>query len=214
MADYLTDDEQAERLKRWWDQNGTFLILGLIIAVGLVIGWRYYQDYRSDRASTASSAFQAYLDARANDEAVDEHLAIIDDEFPGSSYHVFSLLYRAADQGEEEDWEEALAYLERAVELADEGSLRDIARYRVAKVLYQLDRLDESAAALAEVASSGLKPQVAELSGDLAVARGDLAAAGEAYRTAIEASRSDEGDATPGLALMELKLASLVDSEQ
>lgn len=214
MADYLTDEEQAERLKRWWDQNGTFLILGLIIAVGLVIGWRYYQDYQSDRASTASSAFQAYLDARANDEAVDEHLAVIDDEFPGSSYHVFSLLYRAADQGEEEDWEEALAYLERAVELADEGSLRDIARYRVAKVLYQLDRLDESAAALAEVASSGLKPQVAELSGDLAVARGDLAAAGEAYRTAIEAFGSDEGDATPGLALMELKLASLVDSEQ
>ena len=28
MSDYLSDEEQAERLKQWWDDNGTSLIVG------------------------------------------------------------------------------------------------------------------------------------------------------------------------------------------
>ena len=213
MADYLTDEEQAERLKQWWDKNGTSLIIGLIVAVGAVIGWRYYDDYTVDRANAASAAFDAYLEARANDETASEHLAILDDDFAGSAYHVFTLLYRAADQAEEADWEEALAYLDRAVELTDSETLADLARFRGAKVLYQLDRLDDSAAALAQVRSAGLEPQVAELSGDIAVARGDLEAARLAYQAAIDAARSNGDGDRAGVALTELKLASLVDSQ-
>lgn len=214
MVDYLTDEEQAERLKQWWDKNGTSLIVGLILAVGLVIGWRYYQDYTASRSSAASSAFDAYLEARANDEAVDEHLAVLDDEFAGSTYQVFSLLYRATDQAEQSEWEQALGHIERALELAGDETLKDLARYRGAKVLYQLDRLDDSAAMLASIQSVGLKPQVAELSGDIAVTRGDIDAARQAYRTAIEAARGSADGELPGVMLMELKLASLVDNQQ
>ncbi|MYE24023.1 MAG: tetratricopeptide repeat protein, partial [Gammaproteobacteria bacterium] len=38
----MTDEEQAERLKKWWDANGVSLIVTLVLAVGAVIGWRYY----------------------------------------------------------------------------------------------------------------------------------------------------------------------------
>ena len=213
MADYLTDEEQADRLKRWWDNNGMSLIVGLALAIGGVVGWRFYQSYDAGQADAASTAFSAYLEARAAEQPTVEHLTILDDDHAGSTYHVFSLLYRAADQTEEKDWAEALAFLERAVELADAAEIRDIARYRAAKVLHQLDRLDECEAELAQIRSVGLESQVAELSGDIYLARGDAEAARQAYQAALDAARRDPKNRPPGLELMELKLASVVDNE-
>ena len=212
MADYLSDEEQAERLKQWWDKNGTALVVGLAISVAAVVGWRFYQDFARDRADAASDAFAAYLQARTADQPQTDRLATLDDEFAGTTYHVFSLLYRAADQAVEEDWEEALALLERAVELADDPLLRDTARYRAAKVLFQLERADASEALLATVQSGGLQAQVAELSGDMALARGDTEAARLAYQAAVDAARSGPSRLAPGIELLELKLSSLSDS--
>ena len=213
MADYLTDEEQAERLKAWWDKNGTSLLIGLVVAIAVVVGWRYYQTYTTDRANAASEAFRSYLEARAQAEPVNDYLETIDNEHEGSTYHVFTLLYRASDQVQEQDWEEALALLERAVELADERNLKDSARYRAAKVLYELDRLDRCTAQLAEITSPGLRAQVAELSGDVAFAQGDIGTAREAYKAAVDAARSDPRNVLPGAGLMELKLASLVEGQ-
>ena len=210
MADYLTDEEQAERLKRWWDRYGTSLIAGLALAVAGVVGWRYYQDFATERAMAAATAYAAYVDARVAGDAADA-AAVLDGDHAGGTYHVLSLLYRAADQAAEEDWEEALAFLERAIDLAAAGPIRDIARYRAAKVLFQLERLADGGAMLARISSPGLEAQVAELSGDLALAQGELEAAREAYRTGVAAAQGQGGRQLPGLALIELKLASVVE---
>lgn len=212
MADYLTDEEQAERLKRWWDANGTSLIVGLALTVGGIIGWRYYQSHVADQADAASTAFSAYLEARAAEQPTTAHLTALDNDYAGSTYHVFSLLYRAADQVEEKNWETALAFLEQAVELANGAELRDIARYRAAKVLYQLDRLDDCEAELAQIRSGGLESQVADLSGDVYMARDDQEGARQAYQTALEAARRDPKNRPSSLELMELKLVSIVDN--
>ena len=214
MADDLTDEEQAERLKRWWDANGTSLVIGVLLAVAAVVGWRMYQGYAQDRADAASDAFGAYVAARNAAESTEEQLAILDTDFEGTSYHVFTLLYRAADEVEAEDWEEALALLERAAQLAETDTLTDMVRFRVAKVLYQLDRLDECETELAAITSTGLAAHVAELSGDVFVARGDLDQARIAYQAGIDAARRDPTNVVPGVELMELKLASIVDESQ
>ena len=226
MADYLTDEEQAERLKRWWDSYGTALVLGLALAVAGVVGFRYLQDYLEGRADAAATAFAAYVDARKvaavgadgeadpADAAVDdpELAATLDGEHAGSTFHVLSLLYRARDQAQDRDWPETLAFLERAIELADEGPLKDLARHRAAEVLFQLERLEESTAMLAQITSPGLAAKVAELSGDVALAQGDAEAAREAYRAGVEAAQAGERP-LPGLRLLELKLASVVVEE-
>lgn len=212
MADFLTDEEQAERLKRWWDQNGTSLLVAVVLAVAAVLGWRYYQSYTADRDNAASAVFVAYEEARTIGEPVSDLLATIDTEYAGTAYHVFSLLYRAADQAQEKDWEEALAYLERAAELADVRVVEDTARYRAAKVLYQLERFDRALEQLALIGSAGFEAPAAELAGDIHVAQGDLAAAADAYAAGVEAAQRDPGR-TPGVELLELKLSSLADQE-
>ena len=210
MADYLTDDEQAERLKRWWDRNGTSLILSVVVAVGAVLGWRYYQSHTTDRANAASAAYMDYLEAQALGEPVADLFAILDTEHAGSTYHVFALLHRAAAQAKEKNWEEAFAHLERAVELADTGVIADVARYRAAQTLYQLDRLEEALAYLGKITGTGFQVPVADLSGDIHVAQEDVAAAWAAYQAGVEAARQRPGDSF-GIELLELKLSSLVD---
>lgn len=209
MADYLSDEEQAERLKRWWDENGTSLIVAVVLAVAAVVGWRYYQSHTAERANAASAAYTAFEEAHAADEPVADLLATIDNEYTGSAYHVFALLYRAADQAQEEDWEEALAYLERAAELAEEGVIEDTARYRSAKVLHQLERNDQALAQLAMIKGAGFEVAVAELSGDIHVALGDVVAAEQAYSAGVAAAKQAP-ESAPGLEILELKLSSLV----
>lgn len=210
MSDYLTDEEQAERLKRWWDENGLALIATLAVAVLAVVGWRYYQSWSSDRAAAASDAYRDYLEARSAGEPVTELLGAIDGEFDGTTYQAFSLLYRAADEVAGEDFEAALEHLQTAIEVADLPVLADLARLNAAKVQFELDRLDDCLATLGGIRSRGFEMSVAELSGDVHVALGQLEAAREAYRAGIEATR-DLGAATtaPGLAILELKLATV-----
>ena len=208
MSDFLTDEEQAERLKRWWDANGLSLIATLVLAVGAVVGWRYYQSWSADRGEEASDAFRGYLEARSAGEPVDELLATIDEEHDGTAYQVFALLYRASDEVNEENFEPALAHLQEAIDAADLPVLADLARLNAARVLYQLDRLDDCLATLARIRSSGFEMAAAELSGDVLVAKGDIAGARDAYRAGVEAA-TEGGRAAPGLGILELKLASV-----
>lgn len=208
MSDFLTDEEQAERLKKWWDANGVSLIVTLVLAVGAVIGWRYYQSWSADRGEEASDAFRGYLEARSAGEPVEALLGTIDEEHDGTAYHVFTLLYRASDEANEENFEEALAHLEAAIDAADLPVLADLARLNAARVLFQLDRLDDCLATLARIRSSGFEVAAAELSGDVLVAKGDPAGARDAYRAGIEAA-TEGSRVAPGLGILELKLASV-----
>ena len=57
MNDFVTDDEQVERIKNWWSDNGSSVIAGLVIGIGGLMGWRYWVDYQTNVAAEASSHF-------------------------------------------------------------------------------------------------------------------------------------------------------------
>ncbi len=204
MADYLSDEEQVERIKRWWSENGTALVVGIALAIGGVVGWRWYDGWRAERAEEASDTYASYLEARAAGEdtaALEERLAT---DFANTAYHVFAVLHRARDSVESEDWDRAADLLAQGVELASEPALRDVARMRLARVLHQLDRSDEALAALAEVNGRGFASSVAELTGDIHWRAGALEEAREAYRAAVDSVPDEQG-----AVLVQLKLASV-----
>lgn len=206
MSDYLSDEEQVERIKRWWSENGTSTIVGLVVAIASVIGWRLYQDYSADLAEAAFDDYAEFVEQRKLDGPVDSLVRNIEDQHAGSAYHVFTLWYRAKDAAEEQDWEAALGYLQSAVDQAGDSNLEDMARMRQAKVEFQLDRLDDCLSTLALVRGSGFKSAVSELIGDVHRVRGELDAAKLAYEAGLEAARD-----TPAAGLLELKLASLAE---
>ena len=54
MSDYLSDEEQVERLKSWWSENGTSLLASLLVAVLGIAGWNYYGSYQEDAGEQSS----------------------------------------------------------------------------------------------------------------------------------------------------------------
>ncbi|MEW8396328.1 MAG: tetratricopeptide repeat protein, partial [Candidatus Thiodiazotropha sp.] len=40
MSEYQTEEEQVEAIKRWWKENGTSVIAGLVIGLGGIFGWQ------------------------------------------------------------------------------------------------------------------------------------------------------------------------------
>src|SRR5574344_1824025 len=49
--DVLTDDHEREQVvRKWWHDNWLSLAVGIVIAVGGMVGYRYYQDYKVSNA--------------------------------------------------------------------------------------------------------------------------------------------------------------------
>ena len=204
MAEYLTDEEVTERLKRWWSENGTGLTVGIVLAIGAVVGWRWFDGWRLERAEAASDIYAEYTDARAAGEDATALAARIAEEFPDSAYRVFTLLHQAKDAVEGEEWERAADLLRESVDVASESVLQDVARVRLARVLHQLERPGEALAVLREVGGQGFAATVAELTGDIELHRGALDAARAAYQAALDETGSGQGGV-----LLRLKLASV-----
>src|SRR5512143_3779105 len=99
----MNDDDRVQVLRKWWEDNGTFLVVALVLVIGGVIGWRWYVDYTQTRDEAASATYQRYLEARQGDakaEATAALLATLDKDYRTTGYRIFTLFYRAHDAAE------------------------------------------------------------------------------------------------------------------
>ena len=59
----LTEEEQAERVKAWWKDNGTSVITGAAIGIAAIAGYNYWQGERNDGLEQASAQYSLLLGA-------------------------------------------------------------------------------------------------------------------------------------------------------
>ncbi len=209
MADTFDDNEQLQKLKEWWDAYGTYLLIGLVLVLGSFFGWQFWQQYQQSQAESAAMLYEQYLEARQEPlelRVVEAESALeqLDSNYRGSSYQVFSLLYRAQDAVDQADYGQAAAYLQQAVEGARASELRNVARVRLARVQQQLGDVDAALTTLRAVSGDGFRAQAAEIQGDILLAQNDRDGAREAYERAMELA-GDMMDTS----LLQLKLADL-----
>ena len=206
MSDYLTDEEQIARLKSWWDDNGVMLIGAVVLAIAGSIGWRWYSDSRAAEVARAADLYAEFISAEGEDrEAAGRRVG---QEVPSSRYNTFIALRQAQQHVAAEAYAEAEAELRAALAGGPgDDALGDLARLRLARVLQQLDRSGEALKVLGGVRGEGFRPQVAELKGDIHLARGERALAHEAYSAAL--ADMPEGSQR---ALLEFKVADTADA--
>lgn len=206
MSDYLSDNEQVAALKKAWDDYGVPVLVGVALVVAGAVGWRWYEDYRQARHEAASAAYQRYVEQRREGaEELDAMAGTVVAEHQGSGYATLVLLYQAADAVAAEDLEKAEELLAEAVAGAD-AQLVDVARVRLARVLVQLERPDDALTVLGAVKGQGYRSVVAELKGDILMARGDLTGARDAYQAAVDAV-----DANQARPILRMKLNNVAN---
>ena len=207
MAEYLTDDDRVMIIRKWWDANGTTLIVTVALAIAAVVGWRWYNNHVESRDTTASATYQQYLEARQRDakpEEVATILATLDNDYTSSSYRIFTLFYRSYDAAVADDLPKATQYLETAVKDASDAHLRDIARLRLARLQVQMANYDAALATLGAVKGDGFRSFAAELKGDILLDQHKPDEAREAYQAAKAAADPNEQQPVLDMKLVDL----------
>ena len=207
MSDYLTDEEQLDKLKKWWEENGLMLVGAVVVSVAGVIGWNWYGERQAAAVASSSDLYVDYLRAEGTERETIE--ATLASEHPNSVYRVFVLLRDARAEVESENLQAGLEALQAALSLTDDDKLADVIRIRIARLEQELDRSDAALAMLGQVRSTGLRSHVQELKGDIHMARGERALAHEAYSAALE--EAGEQASRP---LLKLKAADTADADE
>ena len=80
MELYDTEEQQVEVIKAWWKEKGKSVILGAVIGLSSLFGWRYYQDSVTAAQGSASESYTKAVQQLAdnNTEGEDALQAFID----------------------------------------------------------------------------------------------------------------------------------------
>lgn len=205
--EYLTDDEQLEHVKRLTAEYGPWVVGGVVLAMVLMFGYRYYESYKNDRALRAAAQFSAMTDAlEKNDSNTSRQIAdaLIKDyaNSPYADQAELALARLAVDEGELAN---AVPRLTQVMNGSKDADLKQIARLRLARVLIDQGKPDEAIKMLAQSPPSAFAALYHEVRGDASYSKKDLNTAAAEYKAALGASDARGADS----ALLELKIADL-----
>jgi predicted negative regulator of RcsB-dependent stress response len=207
VDEYLSEREQAEQLRHWLRENWIWLVAGVALTLGGFYGWRWWESRQAGRSIEAEARFTTMLNALAGDQR-DEGLRIageLTSEYADTPYADQATLVLARIDVDGGDLAKARERLAQVMESSDDPELRLVARLRLARVQLAEAQHDAALATLAGAGEASVEARVAELRGDVLLAKGDRAAALAAYRQAQAAA----GAAGPGMELVDAQLLGL-----
>lgn len=196
IDDILDEHEQSERVLEWLRRNGVGLIGGVVLGLGAIGGWKFWQQHQQNQDIALASQYQQAIDAiAANDKQADAKVKTLGD----SMFATLAALELAESQVTAGKREAAIASL-KAVRPED-PAIAAIADERLARLLIDGNQAE---AALKLVADAST-PSALEVRGDAHFSLGQREKAREAYTQAL--TRIDTG--SPQRRLLELKLTQV-----
>ncbi|OMQ21754.1 MULTISPECIES: YfgM family protein [Serratia] len=201
MEVYTTENEQLDAVRRFFSENGKALAVGVVLGIGALLGWRYWQSHQNASMMAASDAYQQVseqlIDAKADDVVAAEKFI----QANSNNYGVLAALQLAKYFVEQNDFAKAEQQLVLAQSHAKDESLLAVTNLRLARVQLQEKKLDEALKTLEGVKGEGWAAMMQDVRGDVLLAKGDIQGAREAYGKGIESNASQ---ALAGLMRMKL----------
>jgi predicted negative regulator of RcsB-dependent stress response len=184
-----TEEEQVEKLKAWFKENGLSIVFGIIIGVGGIGGYNYWVHVQETTAAEASGHFAQMMEALSagDSEAVHEQADILLNEYSSTEYAQMAQLARARDFVANGDFEKAESALQQVVGSAGQQPLAYLASTRLATVQIQTEQYDQALTTLGVDFPDEFAARTEELRGDILALQGKSAEAIEAYRKAQQA---------------------------
>ncbi len=136
MADLYDTHEQGERVKSWLRENGSAIVMGLVLAFGLMFGFKQWQAWEVSKRQQASAEYQvlsSLIEAENMDAAVANY-EVLKSEFPKSAYTSMASLMMAKARLNAGQTDLAAQALSHAMEYAQPDPVKVIARERLARV--------------------------------------------------------------------------------
>lgn len=184
MDIYASDEEKGEEIKQWWRDNGRSVILGCIIGATVLIGARFWVSNQQTQAVNASIAYQQVVISLNEDKlsVAEDKTQQLFSEFASTPYAVFAAFEMAARS---DDLASAQSYLEWVLTNADLTAHKELARLRLARLLLNEEKYEQSMALIDQSESKAFSSLLAELRGDIFVAQSLPAEAQVEYKNAM-----------------------------
>lgn len=206
MEGYTSESEQVEALRKWWQDNGKSLILGLAIGLAGLAGYRYWDDTRNLKAESASinyAQFLALVEKKSTDDARKAGQTILEN-YADSTYARLTALLMAKSAIMDGKTDAGRQHLQWVLDHPGDDHLEAVARARLAQLALAEGKAD-AAWTLLEQGGITKGEDYAELQGDILAARGKPQEAIALYLKAQEQALAGGGNP----AVLELKLERL-----
>lgn len=202
MVTDKTEEEQLEALKNWWEQNGTQLLIGIVVVLAAVFGYRSWDANTQATAEAASNLYEDLVQV-ANigpfDELSDEDRSTAEfianqltTEYKGSVYAHFASMHMAKLAVEAEDLAGAEVALRWSLDNGADDVVGIIVNERLARVLFASDNYDAALKQLDVKKPGAHARSYEELRGDIYFAMDRPEDARSAYERALAATETPD----------------------
>lgn len=209
---YTTEDEELERIRRWWAAYGRWIVAIVVVAAigfGSWKGWGYYRQHQSAQASRIYHDLQTA--AGKNDtQGIDKAVKQLTQGYAGTPYAALAELLQAKRAVDAGKLTEAAKALQWVVDNGSQPSLQSVARLRLAQVRIAQKQPDAALSLLRTGFGEAYMPLVKELEGDAWVTKGNSQRALAAYQQALAGAQN----AGLPLTALKMKIAALSAASQ
>jgi len=182
----MTDQEQAEVIKKWWRDYGKALTVAITIGVIAGFGWRYWQQKNLRFKEQSSIVYQSMMiaDIEKQPKVAKQYADQLIQKYNNTPYASMAGLLLARDAVQQNKLSVAFEKLKQVIDKGRIASLRQIARIRAARVLLAQKKLSEALTILGIVDDETFEPLIENVRGDIFQAQGKGTAARKAYEIA------------------------------
>ena len=190
MDDNLTDQQQAEIVKKWLKDNGMSILLSIALGISGYFGLQFYQKDKLRGYENASRRY-AEIEFALKQQRISQAqnlLQEMDNNYSDSPYQYQSHLALAKLQMDTLDYDNAIIQLEFVMDNASDKSFKHIARLRIARIMVEQNQLDQALLLLDSVSiiPDSYAPYYQSVKGDIYTSQGLLDKAKSAYSMALE----------------------------
>ncbi|MHB9328691.1 YfgM family protein [Phytobacter ursingii] len=204
MEIYENDNEQVDALKRFFAENGKALAVGVILGIGALVGWRYWNSHQIETERSASQGYENAITAIRADKP--ETLTAAE-KFAAenkNTYGALASLELAQQYVERNELEKASAQLQQGLAATSDENLKGMINIRLARIQVQLKQQDAALKTLDSVKGDGWAAIVADLRGEALLSKGDKQGARTAWENGVK------NNASPALSeMMQMKINNL-----
>lgn len=137
MSVYKTEEEQIDDLKRWIKSYGPSILAGIILAIALLYGWRYWNSYQHNRAVKASVLYQQAVDAyqTKRTDLLSKSVHALQKKYPKSPYASYAVFLQVKIAANQQDYIAAENELNWIITHSHDKNIKAIAALRLGSIL-------------------------------------------------------------------------------
>src|SRR3990167_8445710 len=184
----MTEQEQIQQLKSWIKQYGLTVLAGIVIAIVITSGWRYWQNYRNKILLHASAIYDEMLTEHAQNKMTGATIRAkkLLEHYVRTPYSKMAALMISRDAVLNKNYSDALTQLDWVIDHSKDSALREIARTRKARIFIAENKPDDALTTLEKLEDKSFIGLVDEIRGDAYLAKNDSTSARLSYQLALE----------------------------